>query len=169
LAGVTLRGAFQKLFLMRNAGTRFPRSRAAPVATASRLGSLTFATNALAQKNITARHSFESAVFTNPIVRRSRVAHDRDSVLRRGGEFDVRMASYGVQAVEEFGQLLDQMLKAALVIKQTSTIEPPLNKSDLAEFFERVPSIFPPTSSPESKKHVIETAARDAFNNLLVS
>jgi THO complex subunit 1 len=90
-------------------------------------------------------------------------------VPSHGGGFDVRMASYGVQAVEEFGQLLDQMLKAALVVKQTSTIEPPLNKSDLAEFFERVPSIFPPTSSPESKKHVIETAARDAFNNLLVS
>jgi THO complex subunit 1 len=79
------------------------------------------------------------------------------------------MASYGVQAVEEFGKLLDQMLNAALVIKPTSTIEPPLNKSDLAEFFERVPSIFPPTSSLESRKHVIDTAVRDAFNNLLVS
>jgi THO complex subunit 1 len=102
-------------------------------------------------------------------VRRSGVAHGRDSVLSGGGGFDAKMASYGVQAVEEFGKLLDQMLNAALVIKPTSTIEPPLNKSDLAEFFERVPSIFPPTSSLESRKHVIDTAVRDAFNNLLVS
>ncbi len=65
--------------------------------------------------------------------------------------------------------LLDEMLEAASIIKQTSTIEPPLNKSDLAEFFERVPSIFPPTSSPESKKHIVETAAQEIFNNLLVS
>jgi THO complex subunit 1 len=79
------------------------------------------------------------------------------------------MAGHGVQAVEDFGLLLDEMLEAASTIKQTTTIEPPLNRSDLAEFFERVPSIFPPTSSPESKKHIIETAARDAFNNLLVS
>lgn len=78
------------------------------------------------------------------------------------------MGGHGVQAVEDFGQLLEEMLGVASTVKRTSTIEPQLNKSDLAEWFERVPSVLP-TSSPESRKHIIETAARDAFNNLLVS
>jgi THO complex subunit 1 len=78
------------------------------------------------------------------------------------------MAGHGVQAVEDFGQLLEEMLRVASAIKRTSTIEPPLNKSDFAELFERVPSVLP-ASSPESSKHVIDAAARDAFNNLLVS
>jgi THO complex subunit 1 len=78
------------------------------------------------------------------------------------------MAGHGVQAVEDFGRLLEEMLGAASAIKRMSTIEPPLNKADLAELFERVPSVLP-ASSPESRKHIIETAARDAFNNLLVS
>jgi THO complex subunit 1 len=79
------------------------------------------------------------------------------------------MASYGVQAVENFGRLLEEMLGAALAIKRTSAIEPPINKADLVEWFERVPTVLPPASSPEARKHIIETAARDAFNNLLVS
>jgi THO complex subunit 1 len=79
------------------------------------------------------------------------------------------MAGHGVQAVEDFGRLLEEMLGAASAIKRTSTMEPPLNKSDLGELFERVPSVFSPTSSLESRKHIIETAARDAFNDLLVS
>ena len=78
------------------------------------------------------------------------------------------MAGHEVQAVEDFGRFLEEMLEAASAIKRTSVIEPPLNKSDLAEWIERVPSVLP-TSSPESRKHIIETAARDAFNNLLVS
>jgi THO complex subunit 1 len=79
------------------------------------------------------------------------------------------MAGHGVQAVEDFGRLLEEMLEAASAIKRTNTIEPPLNKTDLAELFEQVPLVFSPTSSLESRKHIIETAARDAFNNLLVS
>lgn len=79
------------------------------------------------------------------------------------------MACYGVQAVEDFGRFLEEMLGAALAIKRTSTIEPAINKSDLAEWFERLPSVLPPASTPEARKHIIETAARDAFNNLLVS
>ena len=76
-----------------------------------------------------------------------------------------RMADHGVQAVADFRRILEEALK----VKQTITIEPALNKSDLVVFFDRVSSVFPPTSSPESKKPVIETAARDAFNDLLVS
>jgi hypothetical protein len=79
------------------------------------------------------------------------------------------MAGHGVQAVEDFGRLLEEMLEAASSIKRTNTIEPPLNKTDLAELFEQVSLVFSPTSSLESRKHIIETAARDAFNNLLVS
>jgi THO complex subunit 1 len=79
------------------------------------------------------------------------------------------MAGHGVQAVEDFGRLLKEMLEAASAIKRTNTIEPPLNKTDLADLFEQVPLVFSPTSSLESRKHIIETATRDAFNNLLVS
>ena len=79
------------------------------------------------------------------------------------------MAGHGVQAVKDFGRLLEEMLEAASAIKRTNTIEPPLNKTDLAELFEQVPLVFSTTSSLESRKHIIETAARDAFNNLLVS
>ncbi len=79
------------------------------------------------------------------------------------------MAGHGVQAVEDFGRLLEEMLEAASAFKRTNTIEPPLNKTDLADLFEQVPLVFSPTSSLDSRKHIIETAARDAFNNLLVS
>ncbi len=79
------------------------------------------------------------------------------------------MAGYGVQAVGDFGVLLQEMLERAQVVKQTNTVEPSLHKSDLADLFERVNSIFPTGSSSDSKKHVIETAVQDLFNNLLVS
>ncbi|EKD17871.1 uncharacterized protein L3040_004409 [Drepanopeziza brunnea f. sp. 'multigermtubi'] len=72
-----------------------------------------------------------------------------------------------IQMVEDFGKLLDKILARALEIKPTSTIEPPLNKSDFAELFAQIDSVFPSTTSLESKKHAIETAARESFNNLL--
>ena len=75
---------------------------------------------------------------------------------------------YGLQVVAEFGKLLEEMLDKARAIKQTNTIEPPLNKSDLAEELERIESTFPKSTSSESKKHAVETATRDTFNNLLV-
>ncbi|CAL3965873.1 hypothetical protein PZA11_002707 [Diplocarpon coronariae] len=79
------------------------------------------------------------------------------------------MAGLGVQMVEDFGKLLQEMLAKALIVKPTSTVEPPLNKSDLAELFAMVDSTFPAATSPESMKHAIETAARESFNNLLAS
>ena len=79
------------------------------------------------------------------------------------------MAGHGVQAVEDFGRLLQEMLERAREVKHTNTVEPPLNKSDLDELFERVDETFLSTTSLDSKKHAIETAVRDTFNNLLVS
>jgi THO complex subunit 1 len=102
------------------------------------------------------------------------------------------MASYRVQEAEGFGTLLEEMLERAQLVKQTNTIEPPLNKSDLPELWDQLESIFPssawqePKTDPleasmrgafppsplaalaESRKHIIEAAVRDAFNNILV-
>jgi THO complex subunit 1 len=79
------------------------------------------------------------------------------------------MAGYGVPVVGEAGVILQEMLEQAQTVKQTHTIEPPLHKSDLAELFERVDSAFAGLHFPESKKHILDTAVRDIFNNLLVS
>lgn len=72
-------------------------------------------------------------------------------------------------AVGEVGAILQEMLDKALVVKQTNAIEPPLYKSDLAELFDRIESVFAGLPSPDSKKAIIDTAVRDTFNNLLVS
>jgi DNA-directed RNA polymerase subunit L len=105
------------------------------------------------------------------------------------------MADYGVQAVAQFGELLQQMLRKADEVKPTYTIEPPIDKSDLRDIFERVNVVFPPPdvvvevkegetmeekeqrATREKKRDlkkrnqyaIIETAVRDTFNNLLVS
>jgi THO complex subunit 1 len=83
------------------------------------------------------------------------------------------MAGHAVQAVDDFRGLLLEMLQRAEQQKQTDTVEPPLNKPDFADLFERVESVFPSTAPPEIKKRsqcaIIETAVRDTFNNLLVS
>ena len=83
------------------------------------------------------------------------------------------MASHAVQAVDDFGGLLLEMLQRAEQQKQTDTVEPPLDKTDFTDLFERVESIFSSTAPPEVKKRsqwaVIETAVRDTFNSLLVS
>lgn len=79
------------------------------------------------------------------------------------------MEGYGVGLVDDFRKLMVEMLGEAQKIKKTITVEPPLNKSDLAESFERVLSVFPPSNSVEFKKHIIETAVREIFYNLLVS
>jgi THO complex subunit 1 len=75
------------------------------------------------------------------------------------------MAVYGVPAVGEMNAMLEAMLEQAQTVKQTHTIEPPLHKSDLSELYDQVAG----TPSSDSKKHIIDTAVRDIFNNLLVS
>jgi THO complex subunit 1 len=83
------------------------------------------------------------------------------------------MGSHVVQGVDTFGELLEDMLQRAEEVKQTNTVEPPLNKSNIADILERLEStFFSPADSIEQRKRshaVIETAIRDKFNNLLVS
>ncbi|TVY56122.1 Uncharacterized protein LCER1_G002060 [Lachnellula cervina] len=87
------------------------------------------------------------------------------------------MAGHAVQTVDEFGGLLWEMLQRAEQQKQTDTVEPPLNKSDFTDLFERVKPIFLSTATSEVKLEVkkrsqcavIETAVRDTFNSLLAS
>jgi THO complex subunit 1 len=68
---------------------------------------------------------------------------------------------------------LEDALIRAEKVKQTSVVEPPLNKSDLADILERVESTFyasADTIEQRKRQHAaIETAIRDKFNNLLVS
>ncbi len=71
--------------------------------------------------------------------------------------------------MQEFTTFLEAMLQRAEQIKQTPTIEPPLIKSDFPDLLERAQSILSSASSLDSKRHIVETSARDTFNNLLVS
>jgi hypothetical protein len=105
------------------------------------------------------------------------------------------MADYGLPIVVQFGELLQQMLRNADEAKPTDSIEPPIGKPDLGDTFERINDVFPPSETlaqaneeetaeekeqrtaaekkRDSKKRnqyaIIETAARETFNKLLVS
>jgi hypothetical protein len=105
------------------------------------------------------------------------------------------MADYGLPIVAQFGELLQQMLRKADEANTTDSIEPPIGKSDLGETFERINVVFPAAEAlsqvneeetPEERRQraaaekkrdskkrnqyaIIETAARDTFNKLLVS
>lgn len=79
------------------------------------------------------------------------------------------LPSDGLEVVTDFGRLLDDLLEKASSVKRTATVEPPLNRSDLSEIFERVDSVFSPLVSNDTKKHAIDIAARNTFNELLVS
>lgn len=85
----------------------------------------------------------------------------------------VAMFGHGVQAVDAFGGILRDMLGRAKSVKQTITVEPPLNKSDIIDLSAQLDPTFPSASSQELKKRIqyaiVETAVRDTFNNLLVS
>jgi THO complex subunit 1 len=83
------------------------------------------------------------------------------------------MAGHVVQGVDEFKKLLLQMFARAEVVKNSSTVEPPVTKSDLGDIFERVEEeFFSFATIPELRKRkhaVIETAVRETFNSILVS
>jgi THO complex subunit 1 len=83
------------------------------------------------------------------------------------------MAGHEVQAVDAFGELLNELLVRAEQVKQTNTVEPPLIKPDFQDILERVEStFFSSAKTLESRKQshaVIDIAIRDKFNNLLVS
>ncbi|KAI1005974.1 hypothetical protein K3495_g2250 [Podosphaera aphanis] len=79
------------------------------------------------------------------------------------------MALNGMEAVEEFGKLLQSMLGKALKVKQTDQVDPAIHKTDLSELLEQVNLIFPNSMHAETKKQVIDAAARTTFNSLLAS
>ncbi|QSZ35553.1 hypothetical protein DSL72_008423 [Monilinia vaccinii-corymbosi] len=85
----------------------------------------------------------------------------------------VIMGTHGLPTVGAFAQLLLEMLQQAELVKQSHTIESPLNKTDLANTYERIDQIFSESAPIEAKKRsqyaIIETAVRDTFNNLLAS
>lgn len=83
------------------------------------------------------------------------------------------MGSHHVAAVDGFGQLLAEMLTTAAHVKEkTTTVDQPLNKSDLGGLFSKIDTVFTSTSSPEVKKRaqyaIIETAVFEVFSDLLV-
>ncbi|KAG9235274.1 THO complex subunit 1 transcription elongation factor-domain-containing protein [Amylocarpus encephaloides] len=83
------------------------------------------------------------------------------------------MEGHGVQAVCDFDELLQEMLQKAREVKPTNTVEPPLNKPDLGDLFNRINTLFASLPTPEVKKRsqyaIIETAARDAYYHFLAN
>jgi THO complex subunit 1 len=83
------------------------------------------------------------------------------------------MAGRGVQGVGSFGELLAELMKRAEDVKHTSTVDPALNKVDLADLLDRLESTVDPSTNNSTSRRwsfaVIETAFRDQFNKLLVS
>ncbi|KAG0648438.1 THO complex subunit 1 [Hyphodiscus hymeniophilus] len=84
------------------------------------------------------------------------------------------MAGHGVQGVDEFRSLLQEMLQRAEVVKSSTTVEPAVTKSDLGNLLERVEDEFfstaTTTESSKKRKHaVIETAVRETFNSILAN
>lgn len=83
------------------------------------------------------------------------------------------MSCHEVQGADECTQLLLEMLERAEEVKQTNTVEPPLNKSDLGDLFERVETVFFSSAATlELRKRVhavIEAIVRSIFNKLLSS
>jgi len=85
----------------------------------------------------------------------------------------ISMADHGVQGVGDFGELLEEMMQRAEVVKQTDSVEPALSKSDFADLVEKLESSFySQAKSLDMRKPahaIIEAAFRDRFNSLLVS
>jgi len=78
------------------------------------------------------------------------------------------MEHSAMQMADDVGKLLQETLGRALEIKTTSNIEPPLNRTDLTGLLAQFDTVFPFSASADSKKHAVETAVREAFNNILV-
>lgn len=78
-------------------------------------------------------------------------------------------------AVAAFDALLRELLTEAESVKEVSTIEPALSKSDFDDLSGRVSSTATQLPQLEGDKEtkgrqygIIETAARDIFSNLIV-
>lgn len=88
--------------------------------------------------------------------------------------------SYGVPGVAAVGQLLAKLLAHAETLKPTSSIEPPLEKSDFDDLSgplsQALASTNPSSGAEENvdtnkgrRFAIIETAARETFSRLIVS
>lgn len=90
----------------------------------------------------------------------------------------------GVPAVAKVGSLLARLLDEAARVKETATIEPALKKADFNDISNRILEATSGTTGDDAngnadasaqdagktqKYAVIETAARDLFDKLLVS
>ncbi|POS87369.1 hypothetical protein EPUL_000447 [Erysiphe pulchra] len=78
-------------------------------------------------------------------------------------------APSGMQTVDSFGKFLQCLLRKAREIKKTDKVDPALHKSDFPGLLDEIKSIFHTSMSTDSRKQVIEAAARNTFYNLLAS
>lgn len=85
----------------------------------------------------------------------------------------LEMDSHGIRAVADVGELLGDLLRHARDYKSTTSIEPPLERSDFGDLQSRLAGVFPAanagTAQP-TRSHqwaVLETAVRDIFGRLL--
>lgn len=94
-------------------------------------------------------------------------------LLKSRSHMIASMADQLVQGMDTFGEILEELLRKAEIVKQANTVEPPLNKPDLADLLERLEAtLFGSVDSTDQRKRVhavIETVVRDKFNSLLVS
>jgi hypothetical protein len=83
------------------------------------------------------------------------------------------MAAHAVEATEVVQGLLQEMLQKAQAIKPVPDLEPALQRSDVAEWLKRMNGIDHFANPQDGKQTyryaVIDTAARIAFNKLVVS
>jgi THO complex subunit 1 len=100
--------------------------------------------------------------------------------------------SHGIDAVAAFGDFLDDLLSRAEHVKQTASLEPPLDKSSFDDISARLSQILGHEDTPaaeaadakmdnaDAKQDVVdpkrtqrfailETAVRDTFSKLIVS
>jgi THO complex subunit 1 len=85
--------------------------------------------------------------------------------------------SHGVSGVAAAGAFLDNLLARAEIVKQTASIEPPLEKSDFDDVRRQLSDALnyefvadePVDAKRLQRFAVIETAARDTFKSLIVS
>jgi hypothetical protein len=85
--------------------------------------------------------------------------------------------SHGVSGVDAAGIFLDGLLERAESVKQTASIEPPLEKSDFDDLRRQLsdalgyelPAEEPVDTKKVQRFAVIETAVRDTFKSLIVS
>lgn len=78
-------------------------------------------------------------------------------------------APSGMQTVDIFGDFLQSLLRKAQEIKKTDKVDPALHKSDFPGLLDEIKSIFHTSMSIDSRKQVIDAAARNTFYNLLAS